>query len=80
METPELKAQRLLEAYFNMKHSLEDPTPEGYVSIDELMAVHGCCRGQVFRMMARLERQGKVHRILLRKMRNNRLNHVTYFK
>ena len=80
METPEVKAQRLLEAYFNMKHDQEDPTPEGYVSIDELMAVHGCCRAQVFRMMGRLEKQGKVHRIKLRKFRVNRIQVVTYFK
>jgi len=80
METPEVKAQRLLESYYNMKQGQEDATPEGYVSIDQIMKVHDCCRAQVFRMMKRLEREGKVHRIALRKMRNNRLVIVTYFK
>lgn len=80
METPEVKAQRLLESYFNMKQDKEDETPDGYVSIDEIMAVHRCCRAQVFRMMGRLEKQGKVHRIKLRKFRLNRIQVVTYFK
>ncbi len=80
METPEVKAQRLLESYFNMKQDKEDDTPEGYVSIDEIMAVHRCCRAQVFRMMGRLEKQGKVHRIKLRKFKGKRIQVVTYFK
>jgi predicted transcriptional regulator of viral defense system len=80
MEAPEVKAQRLLEQYYNMKEGHEDPTPEGYVSIDEIMKVQGCCRAQVFRMMGRMEKAGKVHRIALRKMRGKRLTVVTYFK
>jgi CRP-like cAMP-binding protein len=80
MEAPEVKAQRLLEAYYNMKEGQEDPTPEGYVSIEQIMKVQGCCRAQVFRMMKRLEKEGKVHRIGLRKMRGTRMTIVTYFK
>lgn len=80
METPEVKAQRLLDAYYNMKEGQEDPTPEGYVSIEQIMQVQGCCRAQVFRMMKRLEKLGKVHRLALRKMRGTRLTIVTYFK
>ena len=80
METPEVKAQRLLDSYYNMKQGQEDATPEGFVSVDEIMKVQDCCRAQVFRIMARLEKQGKVQRIQLRKMRNNRLVVVTYFK
>jgi hypothetical protein len=80
MEAPEVKAQRLLEAYYNMKEGNEDPTPEGYVSIDEIMKAQGCCRAQVFRMMRRMEVLGKVHRIALRKMRGTRMTIITYFK
>lgn len=80
MEAPEVKAQRLLDTYYQMKLGVEDPTPDGFVSIQELMAASKCSRGQVFRMMARLEKKGKVERILLRKMINGRLNNVSYFR
>lgn len=80
MEAPEVKAQRILEAYYNLHEKREDETPEGFLSIDELMANFGCTRGQVFRMMRKLENAGKVKRILLRKRRNTRFTKVTYFK
>jgi hypothetical protein len=80
MEAPEVKAQRLLEAYYNLTEKREDDTPEGCVSIDHLMKAYKCSRGQVFRMMARMERAGKVQRVLLRKMRNGRIIKMSYFK
>jgi hypothetical protein len=80
METPEVKAQRLLEQYYNLKEKREEETPDGYMSIEQLMKAFKCTRGQVFRMMRKLENAGKVHRILLRKARNKRFTKVTYFK
>lgn len=80
MEAPEIKAQRLLEAYYNLHEKREDETPAGFLSVDELMKSFKCTRGQVFRMMRKLENSGKVERILLRKSRNGRLTKVTYFK
>lgn len=80
MEAPEVRAQRLLEEYHNLSEKREQPTPPGYLSVEELMDSFKCTRGQVFRMMRKLENAGKVHRVLLRKYRNSKFTKLSYFK
>ena len=68
---PVLTVNMWLEAVREAQQELEEPIPEGYLTIDQLMEVLGLCKSKAFGMVKRLEEAGKCQRLKVRRIKTN---------
>jgi hypothetical protein len=60
-----------LDAAKEVQKALEEPIPEGYLTIDQLMEIFGACRVSTFSTIKKLESAGKCQRLKVRRIRTN---------
>jgi len=68
---PVLTVNMWLEAAREAQKELEEPIPEGYLVIEQLMEIFGMCRSKTFGVIKKLEAAGKCHRLKVRRIKTN---------
>ena len=68
---PVLTVNMWLEAAREAQQELEEPIPEGYLTIDQVTGIFGLCRSKTFGVIKNLEAAGKCHRIKVRRIKTN---------
>lgn len=68
---PALTVNMWLEAAREAQQELEEPIPEGYLTIEQVMEIFGLCRSKTFCLIKKLEATGKCQRVKVRRVRTN---------
>jgi hypothetical protein len=68
---PVLTVNMWLEAVREAKQEIEEPIPEGYLTIEQLKDVFGLCKSKAFGMVKKLEEAGKCQRLKVRRIKTN---------
>ena len=79
METPEVKAQRLLEEMAKVRRGEQDPIPPGFLTIEHYAKLWKLKRSQARLMILKLEKANKVKRLVLRRFVNSKNCRLFYF-
>jgi hypothetical protein len=68
---PVLTVNMWLEAAREAQQELEEPIPEGYLTVEQLKEVFGMCGSKTFGMINKLEAAGKCQRLKVRRIKTN---------
>ena len=68
---PVLTVNMWLEAAREAQQELEEPIPEGYLTIEQVIEIFGLCRSKTFGLIRKLEVAGKCKRLKVRQIRTN---------
>ena len=79
METPAVKAQRLLEQLYRVRQGQEDKVPKGYLSIEDLMKHWGLKRSQTRLNVLKLVKAGQLKEVTLRRFVGKKIRVVNYY-
>lgn len=79
METPAVKAQRLLEQLYRVRQGQEDKVPKGYLSIEDFMRHWGLKRSQTRLNVLKLVKAGQLKEVTLRRFVGKKICVVNYY-
>lgn len=79
METPSVKAQRLLEQVYAMRKGNVDVVPEGYFSANQYANMWKMGRTNTERMLKELVESGKVKQVRLRQIVKGRITVLSFY-
>jgi hypothetical protein len=68
---PVLTVNMWLEAAREAQQEHEEPIPEGYLTIEQMIQIFGLCRSKTFGVISKLEAAGKCHRTKVRRIKTN---------
>lgn len=79
METPAVKAQRLLEELAKSRAVMADKVPDGYYDVAGWMKLWGMQRSQVRKNLQTLVKRNKLKAVRLRAFRGGKIVGVTFY-
>ena len=68
---PVLTVNMWLEAAREAQQEHEEPVPEGYLTIEQVIQIFGLCRSKTFGVIKKLESSGKCQRLKVRRIKTN---------